>query len=81
MNITVIDEEEVDVLDWLKAGTHVSSVGCRPPVGEMPQDVLDAGRLFVETRLAFAPAELVGAAAERTGVGLRVPLTLRRPHG
>jgi ornithine cyclodeaminase/alanine dehydrogenase-like protein (mu-crystallin family) len=48
---------------WIAAGTHVSSVGYRPPDGELPRDL--PGRLFVETRLAFEPvpvgcAELAG---------------------
>jgi len=43
----------------------VSSVGYRPPAGELPVDLLRTGRLFVETREAFEPtpvgcAELAG---------------------
>jgi alanine dehydrogenase len=50
---------------WIKPGTHVSSVGYRPPDGELPHDLLDRASLFVETREAFAPppvgcAELQG---------------------
>jgi alanine dehydrogenase len=50
---------------WIAPGTHVSSVGYRPPAGELPRELLAAGRLFVETREAFAPtpvgcAELSG---------------------
>jgi len=50
---------------WLKPGAHVSSVGYNPPVGELPADAIDRGRLFVETRIAFEPtpvgcAELAG---------------------
>ncbi|MBI5106874.1 MAG: ornithine cyclodeaminase family protein [Solirubrobacterales bacterium] len=55
------------VLDpaWLAPGTHVSSVGYRPPDGELPRALLADARLFVETREAFAPtpvgcAELAG---------------------
>jgi ornithine cyclodeaminase/thiomorpholine-carboxylate dehydrogenase len=52
-------------LDWLAPGAHVTSVGYRPPGGELHRRVIEAGRLFVETRLSFAPppagcAELVG---------------------
>lgn len=57
--------EPVIRLDWLKPGTHITSVGYRPPGGELHPDVIKQGRLFVETRLAFAPppagcGELVG---------------------
>jgi alanine dehydrogenase len=50
---------------WIAAGTHVSSVGYRPPSGELPRDLAEASRVFVETRLAFEPvpvgcAELEG---------------------
>lgn len=56
---------------WIAPGTHVSSVGYRPPEGEL----LATGRLFVETREAFEPtpvgcAELAGldpAAATEVG--------------
>jgi ornithine cyclodeaminase/thiomorpholine-carboxylate dehydrogenase len=51
--------------EWLAPGTHVSSVGYRPPRGELPVDLLSTAALFVETRQAFAPppigcAELQG---------------------
>jgi ornithine cyclodeaminase/thiomorpholine-carboxylate dehydrogenase len=50
---------------WIAPGTHVSSVGYRPPEGELPREMIARGRLFVETREAFAPtpvgcAELAG---------------------
>ncbi|MDA0166781.1 ornithine cyclodeaminase family protein [Solirubrobacter ginsenosidimutans] len=49
---------------WIAPGTHVSSVGYRPPDGELPRELTRA-RLFVETREAFEPtpvgcAELQG---------------------
>jgi alanine dehydrogenase len=49
---------------WIAPGTHVSSVGYRPPDGELPRTLLDTS-LFVETREAFEPtpvgcAELAG---------------------
>ena len=49
---------------WIAPGTHVSSVGYRPPDGELPRELV-RGRLFVETREAFEPtpvgcAELQG---------------------
>jgi alanine dehydrogenase len=39
---------------WIAPGTHVSSVGYRPPDGELPR-ALTHERLFVETREAFQP--------------------------
>jgi ornithine cyclodeaminase/alanine dehydrogenase-like protein (mu-crystallin family) len=36
-------------------GTHVSSVGFRPPRGELPPELARTARLFVETRAAFEP--------------------------
>ena len=50
---------------WIDPGTHVSSVGYRPPEGELPRELIARGRLFVETREAFEPtpvgcAELAG---------------------
>ena len=56
--------------DWLAPGTHVTSVGYRPPGGELAREIVEQGRLFVETRLAFAPppvgcAELTGLDPER----------------
>jgi alanine dehydrogenase len=40
---------------WIAPGTHVSSVGYRPPGGELPRELARDGRLFVETRAAFEP--------------------------
>ena len=45
--------EPVIQADWVRAGAHVTSVGYREPHGEFPRDLLERGRLFVETRLAF----------------------------
>ncbi len=47
--------EPVVSLDWLAPGMHVTSVGYRPPGGELDPKVIEHGRLFVETRLAFEP--------------------------
>jgi alanine dehydrogenase len=61
--------------EWIAAGTHVSSIGYRPPDGELPRALAAEGRLFVETREAFAPtpvgcAELQGLdAASATELG------------
>ena len=57
--------EPVISADWLVPGMHVTSVGYRPPGGELDPKVIEHGRLFVETRLAFEPppagcGELVG---------------------
>src|SRR5579883_826159 len=47
--------EPVISADWLAPGAHVTSVGYRPPKGELDPRVIERGRLFVETRLAFEP--------------------------
>jgi ornithine cyclodeaminase/thiomorpholine-carboxylate dehydrogenase len=39
--------------DWLRPGTHVSSVGYAPPSGELPVELLQQARLFVESSEAF----------------------------
>ena len=41
--------------EWVKVGTHVSSVGYYPPHGELPKDLASKHRLFVETLDAFQP--------------------------
>jgi ornithine cyclodeaminase/alanine dehydrogenase-like protein (mu-crystallin family) len=51
--------------EWLKEGVHISSVGYRPPGGELPRNVIEASHLFVESKNAFLPppagsAELQG---------------------
>jgi len=38
---------------WVKPGTHISSVGYRPPGGELPKDLVEASHLFVEAKVAF----------------------------
>jgi alanine dehydrogenase len=62
--------EPVIAADWVRAGTHVTSVGYRPPRGELPPALLERARLFVESRDAFESppvgcAELAGVAPER----------------
>jgi alanine dehydrogenase len=47
--------EPVIDLAWLAPGAHVSSVGYKPPGGELPREVAAGGHLFVETRRALAP--------------------------
>jgi ornithine cyclodeaminase/alanine dehydrogenase-like protein (mu-crystallin family) len=56
-------------MEWLKEGVHISSVGYRPPGGELPRDVIEKSRLFVESKRAFEPtpvgsAELQGVSAD-----------------
>ncbi len=41
--------------EWVKLGTHVSSVGYCPPNGELPKNLAKEHRLFVETLDAFQP--------------------------
>jgi alanine dehydrogenase len=53
---------------WIRPGTHVSSVGYRPPDGELPRALLERARLFVEADEAFAPAPVGCAELQgRTG--------------
>ncbi|MBZ9807360.1 MULTISPECIES: ornithine cyclodeaminase family protein [unclassified Mesorhizobium] len=47
--------EPVIAADWVRPGTHVSSVGVAPPGGELPVSLIGRGSLFVETADAFAP--------------------------
>lgn len=42
--------------DWVPDGCHVTSVGFAPPGSELPPELLDRARLFVETIAAFSPA-------------------------
>jgi len=63
--LTTAAPEPLIRAEWLKPGAHVSSVGFHPPAGELPRELAERGRLFVETRAAFsAPpvgcAELAG---------------------
>src|SRR5256886_1023697 len=51
--------------DWVSPGMHITSVGYSPPGGELDPKVIEHGRLYVETRMAFEPppsgcGELVG---------------------
>ncbi len=55
--------------EWVAPGAHVTSVGFNPPGGELDRDLIARGRLFVESRDAFAPLpigcwELQGIAPE-----------------
>ena len=44
--------------DWLTKGAHITSVGYSPPGGELSREIIEKGRLFVETRLAFEPTPI-----------------------
>ncbi len=57
--------EPVIKAEWLKEGVHVTSVGYRPPGGELPRDLVENSHVFVESKVAFSPppvgsAELQG---------------------
>lgn len=47
---------------WVRPGTHVSSVGYRPPDGELPRRLAREHSLFVETREATFEPTPVGCA-------------------
>jgi ornithine cyclodeaminase/thiomorpholine-carboxylate dehydrogenase len=46
--------EPVITLDQLSPGVHVTSVGYAPPGGELDRSIVEGGRLYVETKMAFA---------------------------
>ncbi len=61
--------EPVIKAEWIKQGAHISSVGYRPPGGELPRDLVENSHVFVESKVAFqAPpvgsAELQGLDSE-----------------
>ena len=69
--------------EWIKPGTHVSSVGYCPPNGELPKGMAREHRLFVETLDAFQPTpvgcgELAGLDAS-TGTTLGAVALGRKP--
>ncbi|WP_119303466.1 ornithine cyclodeaminase family protein [Dongia deserti] len=75
--------ESVIRTDWLRPGTHVTSVGYYPPRGELPFDLPRRHRLFVESSESFEPppvgcAELQGVSADH-GTPLGDVLLGRRP--
>lgn len=39
--------------EWIRDGTHIASVGYRPPGGEVPRDLVESGHIFVESKVAF----------------------------
>ena len=42
--------------EWVKPGTHVTSVGFAPPGGELPRALAERATVYVEARTAFAAA-------------------------
>jgi alanine dehydrogenase len=46
--------EPVIKMEWGKEGAHISSVGYRPPGGELPRDLIEKSHIFVESRVAFS---------------------------
>lgn len=75
--------EPVISAEWVRPGTHVSSVGVAPPGGELPVELVGKASLFVETSDAFAPTpvgscELAGIDPE-TGTELGEILLGVRP--
>ena len=91
--LTTGSPEPVIRAEWVKPGAHVSSIGFHPPSGELPRELAERHRLFVETRAAFAAppvgcAELAGLDPEHgTELGELVAGTRpgrqqrRRDHG
>lgn len=53
--------EPVIQAEWLKDGCHITSVGYRPPGGELPLDLVKESHVFVESIVAFQ-APPVGSA-------------------
>jgi ornithine cyclodeaminase/alanine dehydrogenase-like protein (mu-crystallin family) len=75
--------EPVIQTDWLKEGVHVTSVGYRPPGGELPRDFVEKSHIFVESSVAFSMppvgcAELQGLSPE-AGTELGEMLLKARP--
>ncbi|MDF5757775.1 ornithine cyclodeaminase family protein [Spongiactinospora sp. TRM90649] len=60
--------------DWVRPGTHVSSVGYFPPDGELPRELAERHRLFVECADAFRPAPV--GCAELSGADPATAATL-----
>jgi alanine dehydrogenase len=60
--------------DWVRPGAHVSSVGYRPPNGELPKGLARNHHLFVETLDAFQPAPV--GCGELAGVDASTGTTL-----
>jgi alanine dehydrogenase len=75
--------EPVIQTDWLKEGVHISSVGYRPPGGELPRGLIENSHLFVESKQAFetppaGSAELQGLKSD-VGTEIGEILLKRKP--
>jgi ornithine cyclodeaminase/alanine dehydrogenase-like protein (mu-crystallin family) len=75
--------EPVIQKEWLKEGAHISSVGYRPRGCELPRDLVEASRIFVESKVAFNEppvgcSELQGLDPE-SGTELGEALSKQRP--
>lgn len=69
--------------EWVKPGAHVTSVGYRPPGGELPRDLVEQSHIFVESKVAFEPppvgcSELQGLSSD-IGTDLGELLLGQRP--
>ena len=60
--------------EWVRSGTHVSSVGFHPPDGELPKNLASTHRLFVETLDAFQPTPV--GCGELAGLDASIGTTL-----
>ncbi len=71
--LTTSADKPVIASDWVRPGTHITSVGYAPPGSEVPLDLIDRAALFVEAMNAFQPAP-VGCAelAGRPPVGAEI---------
>jgi ornithine cyclodeaminase/thiomorpholine-carboxylate dehydrogenase len=54
--LTTSAERGVIEADWVRPGTHVTSVGFAPPGSELPLDLIGRSRVVVEAMAAFEPA-------------------------
>lgn len=45
--------ESVIRKEWIRDGTHIASVGYRPPGGELPRELVEASHIVVESKVAF----------------------------
>lgn len=66
--------EPVINAEWVRPGTHVSSVGYYPPNGELPRALARSSRLVVETFDAFEPAPVGCADLSEADPGRAVTL-------
>jgi ornithine cyclodeaminase/thiomorpholine-carboxylate dehydrogenase len=81
--LTTSSDVPVIEADWVKPGTHVTSVGFAPPGGELPRALAERGTVYVEARTAFSAApvgcaELQGLDPE-AGIEVGELLSGKRP--